>query len=341
MDDIQRQPDRLYSIGQVARLTGVPIKTIRFYADIDLLPPARTTHARYRQFGADEIWRLEMIRTLRSVGFGLDEIKKLLTGDVSIVQAIEVQLAAVDEQIVQLQRVQQVLTQARNSVQRGEPSLRHLHELGTALAADVQKRREVLIARLRATLNQATITPWQEAFLRSIAEQLPADMSAEQTAAWGELVALVNDPAYAAAIQRQHGLFEHAASDEHDRDQAWQERMQPLMEDAQRALAAGRTSDSAAVQALVDRWLELFASALQRPNSAAFVRWMAEAEETILPREVERFWSLISRIKGHAAPSQFAAQRLIMAGVRRRAAQLNAALEAAPTPPSPAHSDPA
>src|SRR5687768_5363149 len=94
----------LYPIGEVAKLTNVPIKTIRYYADLGLLPPSATTEARYRLFSATDIWRLELIRTLRLFGFALGDIGELLTGAVSIAQAIDVQLAAVDSEIARLQQ---------------------------------------------------------------------------------------------------------------------------------------------------------------------------------------------------------------------------------------------
>ena len=40
-----------------------------------LLPPAATTDARYRMYSAAEIWRLELVRSLRAFGFGLEDVR--------------------------------------------------------------------------------------------------------------------------------------------------------------------------------------------------------------------------------------------------------------------------
>jgi DNA-binding transcriptional MerR regulator len=41
---------RLHTIGEVAKLTGAPVKTIRYYSDIGLLPPAKVSDSRYRLY---------------------------------------------------------------------------------------------------------------------------------------------------------------------------------------------------------------------------------------------------------------------------------------------------
>src|SRR5579863_3128053 len=106
-------PTRLYAIGEVAELTGMPIKTIRYYAEIGLAPPTKTTQARYRLYAPADIWRLELIRTLRYVGFGLDEIARILTGAVDAPTAIGWQIEALDGQIERLTRVRDLLWQAQ------------------------------------------------------------------------------------------------------------------------------------------------------------------------------------------------------------------------------------
>lgn len=69
----------LIAIGELARITGAKVNTIRFYEEKGLLPlPVRTSSGR-RTYGADDISRLHFIRRARSLGFGLDEIGVLLS----------------------------------------------------------------------------------------------------------------------------------------------------------------------------------------------------------------------------------------------------------------------
>jgi MerR family mercuric resistance operon transcriptional regulator len=65
-------------IGELSRLTGVNIETIRYYEKIKMLPaPPRTASGR-RVYGAKETQVLAFIRRGRELGFTLDEIRALL-----------------------------------------------------------------------------------------------------------------------------------------------------------------------------------------------------------------------------------------------------------------------
>ena len=65
-------------IGELAQTSGVPAKTIRFYEEIDLLPPAQRAENGYRLYDAEDVQRLRFIRNARSLGFTLDDLKEVL-----------------------------------------------------------------------------------------------------------------------------------------------------------------------------------------------------------------------------------------------------------------------
>src|SRR5215217_1454927 len=98
--------DVLYTIGEVARLSGVPVKTIRYYSDVGVLPPSEVTATGYRLYSADDQARLTLIRTLRAIGFDVPTITRLLRDEVRPVDAVQLQLEAVEVQMrtLQLQR---------------------------------------------------------------------------------------------------------------------------------------------------------------------------------------------------------------------------------------------
>jgi DNA-binding transcriptional MerR regulator len=52
-------------IGELSRLTGLPVRTIRFWSDEGLVPPEGRTPAGYRLYGPDALVRLGLVRTLR------------------------------------------------------------------------------------------------------------------------------------------------------------------------------------------------------------------------------------------------------------------------------------
>jgi MerR family mercuric resistance operon transcriptional regulator len=68
----------IVSIGELSRLTGVNIETIRYYERIKMLPaPPRTASGR-RVYGSHEARILAFIRRSRELGFSLDQIRTLL-----------------------------------------------------------------------------------------------------------------------------------------------------------------------------------------------------------------------------------------------------------------------
>jgi MerR family mercuric resistance operon transcriptional regulator len=73
------QPPATLAIGELSRLSGVNIETIRYYERIEVLPsPPRTANGR-RVYGPAETRTLAFIRRSRELGFTLDEIRTLLT----------------------------------------------------------------------------------------------------------------------------------------------------------------------------------------------------------------------------------------------------------------------
>lgn len=67
------------SIGDLARLTGTKVNTIRFYEEAGLLPKAERTSSGRRIYCDADTQRLAFIRRSRSLGFPLDAVRELLT----------------------------------------------------------------------------------------------------------------------------------------------------------------------------------------------------------------------------------------------------------------------
>ena len=65
-------------IGELSRITGVNIETIRYYERIKMLPAPRRTEGGHRVYGPTETRTLTFIRRARDLGFTLEEIRALL-----------------------------------------------------------------------------------------------------------------------------------------------------------------------------------------------------------------------------------------------------------------------
>ena len=65
-------------IGEVARLVGVPAKTLRYYEDVGLISPAGRTDSGYRLYGWRELEQIEFVRRAKLMGLTLEQIRGLV-----------------------------------------------------------------------------------------------------------------------------------------------------------------------------------------------------------------------------------------------------------------------
>ncbi|MEP4313310.1 MAG: MerR family transcriptional regulator [Anderseniella sp.] len=77
-----------YSVGQLARLAGVSVRTLHHYDDIGLLKPAHIGANGYRLYRRAELLRLQEIMFYRDVGMSLDEVGRLLDGPADAVERL-------------------------------------------------------------------------------------------------------------------------------------------------------------------------------------------------------------------------------------------------------------
>lgn len=68
----------MFSIGEMARRTGVKVPTIRYYESIGLLDDPGRTEGNQRRYGDAELGRLAFIRHARDLGLSLDDIRDLI-----------------------------------------------------------------------------------------------------------------------------------------------------------------------------------------------------------------------------------------------------------------------
>jgi DNA-binding transcriptional MerR regulator len=73
-----RGGEQSYAVGQVAALARVTVRTLHHYDEIGLLVPGDRSDAGYRRYSEDDLARLQRILFYRELGFGLDEITKIL-----------------------------------------------------------------------------------------------------------------------------------------------------------------------------------------------------------------------------------------------------------------------
>lgn len=107
-----------FRIGDLARVTGTRVETIRYYEKMDLLPAPLRSAGNYRVYDQSHLDRLSFIRRGRDLGFSLDEVRTLLTladdrrrscSDVD--QIARAHLAEVERKLADLSKLRRELKQ--------------------------------------------------------------------------------------------------------------------------------------------------------------------------------------------------------------------------------------
>jgi DNA-binding transcriptional MerR regulator len=123
----------MFQIGELSKHADVPEKTIRYYEEIGLLPPARRSANSYRVYDEADVGRLRFIRRARALDIGLDEITEILAFRERneppckyVMDLMREQIEKVEERIRNLQQIRD--------------ELKALYEAGQKLPEDVQMR---------------------------------------------------------------------------------------------------------------------------------------------------------------------------------------------------------
>lgn len=100
----------VWKVGELARRTGLSVRTLRYYDEIGLLSPGRRTESGHRLYAAEDVARLQQIRSLRALGFGLEEVRAFLgRPGFSARRVIELHLSRLEERIRAQQRLRDLL----------------------------------------------------------------------------------------------------------------------------------------------------------------------------------------------------------------------------------------
>jgi DNA-binding transcriptional MerR regulator len=274
-------------IGELASRSGVSVRTLRFYADEGLLPERDRTDSGYRVFDTDAVARARLIRTLRDLGVGLDDIARVVTGDSSLVELAADHERALDAQIAVLRLQRSALRAFLRSPMTTELEL--MTELAT-LTAD--ERRRIVDDYLDAVFGDDASAVADK--MRMGVPELPDDPSADQVAAWVELAQLLRDPDFVESSRR---MAERAKVEGPEPDVAQFEVGKAVGELAGAAMRAGVDPSTPAALEVVEA-IEAVGPPSREPRAVA-----ADRIEAFTDRRVARYWSLVGIVNGWP-PSQ-------------------------------------
>ena len=271
----------MLTIGQLARRSGVPVRTIRFWSDEGVLPETDRSRGGYRRYDARAVARLDLVRTLRELGMGLDDVRTVLERRRTVEDVAAAHVRAIDSRIRALKAQRAVCT----LLARGAPSARKaalMHDLSRLSAAQRQEVLDEFVEAVFAGTDPDAPGAGIAGAMRTLPAELPEDPSTEQVEAWVELGELVSDPSFRARARE----MAVAGSDGPPAPQGYDPA--EVLEHAGRAHASGVDPASPEAGAVVAR---LVADGVDRTA-------LADTIATFSDRRVERYWELLGVLNG-------------------------------------------
>lgn len=286
------------SIGQVARHTGLTIKTIRYYSEIGLAREARRTATGYRRYDAQALARLELVRALRDLGMDLDTISRVCAQRSSLEDVARAHANAIDLNIHQLM-IRRVVLRAI----RGRSRPEEVQRMTAFARASADECRRIMDEFLDAVFAERPNDPFVQR-MRAALPLLPEQPSDQQIDAWIELAGLVQDLAFRTRVTHMAagGARIRGATGLSDTDAATQRASQAVVDRAGGALASGIEPTSSDAAPIVSELVAGFATAAGRQNDAAYRAELAQQLAMFSDRRVERYWQLIGVINGWTEP---------------------------------------
>ncbi|MBU6515908.1 MAG: MerR family transcriptional regulator [Acidobacteriota bacterium] len=272
----------LVMIGQLSKSTGLSVRTLRFYADEGLLPVSGRTESGYRVFAADAVARARLLRTLRELGVGLEDVRRVLDAEASLTDVAVAHVAALDAQ-VRLVRLQQ--TVLRIFIQSND--LKELQLMTDLTTLSAEERRRIVDEYLDAVFGDDPHAVAEK--LRMGTPELPDDPSPDQVAAWVEVVHLLRDPDFVESSRR---MAQRALAEGPEPDVAQFEVGKAVGTLAGPAMRAGVDPGSPEALAVVEG-IEAVGSSPAQDRLAA-----ADRIDAFTDRRVGRYWTLVGIING-------------------------------------------
>jgi DNA-binding transcriptional MerR regulator len=291
--------DELYSIGELARRTGLTVKAIRFYSDRGLVPPTDRTATGYRLYDVTAVAPLDLIRTLRELGLDLATIRSVLDHETELSDVAAAHAEALTVQIRTLRLRRAILTTVadRNSTPE---DLTYMHRLAQLSAT---QRHTLITDFLNAVFDRSSSdrdsagadgsTAEPDAFAAarvSLTPELPDQPEPEQVEAWIELAELTQDEDFRTVVRRMADDYRTVA-------------LRPglvagIRDQLRPALATGIAPTSPEAEPFVTAITTRYAESLDRPDTPELRRRLSTVLETANDPRWARYLHLLAITNG-------------------------------------------
>ncbi|MGI5247202.1 MerR family transcriptional regulator [Dactylosporangium sp. CA-139066] len=280
------------NIGELSRLTGLPVKTIRYYSDVGLVPEAERSRAGYRRYDHASIVRLEFVRTLRELGLDLATIRQVLDrgADLRSVAAAHAEALGAQIRVLRLRRAA-LRAASRDRLLSGD-DLERIAKIAQAGADERQRIVSEFFDSIFSDISDSDESREFTAGMRSVSADLPDEPTDEQVDAWIELAEMLREEDFRARLREMgRRSFAPGASRVVPTDMS---EIKWFVELVASAADQGTPSPAAAVDEVMARWAE---TAGRRDSPELRDEVIAALEGAIEPR-AERYWQLMATING-------------------------------------------
>lgn len=109
------------TVKEISKLTGISVRTLHYYDEINLLKPTQTTDAGYRLYDDTALQRLHSILLFRELQFPLKEIKTILDSpDFDTLSALKEQIKLLE---LQRNRLDEIISSANKLLTKGSKNM--------------------------------------------------------------------------------------------------------------------------------------------------------------------------------------------------------------------------
>lgn len=116
------QVDQVWTVGQVSRDFDVTVRTLHHYDEVGLLTPSERSLAGYRLYTEADLERLATIVVYRRLGFALEDIADLLTGEGEVTDHLRRQRAAVMSRLEEMRDLVSAIDHALEREMNDQPA---------------------------------------------------------------------------------------------------------------------------------------------------------------------------------------------------------------------------
>lgn len=174
---------KLFRIGEISKLYNISVDTLRHYEKLEILKPEQISESGYRYYSNRQIWKLNIVRTLRELDISLPEIREFMKD-----RTLAKSQSLIDFQLETIIKKQEELKQLKKEL---EIRKQHLEDTCNITATGNIERKHLPVRRAWSLEQEASID-WD---IDRIHKEIDAKLGSSEVSyfAWGRAGATVSE----------------------------------------------------------------------------------------------------------------------------------------------------